>query len=117
MSQVTWYGLYRLIRNYVNREDEVHVITAPIFNIGGAERLQALLRTDKSHQVPDKFFRVVVNNLGQSAALILSQSAAVHVHLCEMIVSIEDTEDLTGLDLFSVSTLQLDDSVYSALGC
>ena len=75
------------------------------------------MRTDKPHQVPDKFFRVVANNLGQSAALILPQSAAVYAHLCEMIASRQDIENLTGLDLFSVSTLQLDDSVYSDLGC
>ena len=119
LSQGAWYGLDWSIRNYVNRQGEVYVVTGPIFDAEDEDedRVSELLQTDTAHRVPDKFFKVVVNNLGQSAAFILSQSAPVHVHHCEMIASIEDIEKLTGLDLFSVSTPKLDDSVYSDLGC
>ncbi len=117
LSQGAWYGLDWSIRNYVNRQGEVYVVTGPIFDAEDEDRVSELLQTDTSHRVPDKFFKVVVNNLGQSAAFILSQSAPVHVHHCEMIASIDDIEKLTGLDLFSVSTPKIDDSVYSDLGC
>ena len=117
LSQGAWYGLDWSIRNYVNRQGPVYVLTGPIFDTEDAEAVSAALGIDTSHRVPDKFFKVVVNNLGQSAAFILPQSAAVHVHHCEMIASIEDIESLTGLDLFSVSTPKLDDSIYSGLGC
>ena len=114
LSQGAWYGLDWSIRNLVNRQDEVYVVTGPIFDI---EENSLLLLTDTPHRVPDRFFKVIVNNLGHTAAFILAQSAAVHVHHCEMIATIDEIEGLTGLDLFPSLNLKSGDSVYSGLGC
>jgi len=114
LSQGAWYGLDWSIRNFVNRLDEVYVITGPIFDV---EDTSLALLTDTPHRVPDRFFKVIVNNLGQSAAFILAQSAAVHVHHCEMIASIDEIENLTGLDLFPRLHPKPGDSVRSGLGC
>ena len=90
------------------------MITGPIFDV---EDTSLALLTDTPHRVPDRFFKVIVNNLGQSAAFILAQSAAVHVHHCEMIASIDEIENLTGLDLFPRLHPKPGDSVRSGLGC
>ena len=90
------------------------MVTGPIFDI---EENSLVLLTDTPHRVPDKFFKVIVNNLGHTAAFILAQSAAVHVHHCEMIATIDEIEGLTGLDLFPSLNLKSGDSVYSGLGC
>ena len=70
LSQGAWYGLDWSIRNYVNRQGEVYIVTGPIFDTEDEDRVSGLLQTDTPHRVPDKFFKVVVNNLGQSAAFI-----------------------------------------------
>ena len=90
------------------------MVTGPIFDI---EENSLVLLTDTPHRVPDRFFKVIVNHLGHSAAFILAQSAAVHVHHCEMIATIDEIEGLTGLDLFPSLNLESGDSVYSGLGC
>ena len=114
LSQGAWYGLDWSIRNLVNRQGEVYVLTGPIFD---SNEEAMLLPITTPHRVPDRFFKVVVNKVGQSAAFILEQSAAVHVHHCEMIASIEEIENLTALNLFPLQTPILEESVYSALGC
>ena len=98
----------------MNRQGEVYVLTGPIFD---SNKKAMLLPITTPHRVPDRFFKVVVNKVGQSAAFILEQSAAVHVHHCEMIASIEEIENLTALNLFPLQTPILEESVYSALGC
>ena len=64
LSQGAWNGLDWLIRNNVNRQGPVFVLTGPIFDAEDAETISAVLETDTPHRVPDKFFKVVVNNLG-----------------------------------------------------
>ena len=87
LNQGAWYGLDWSIRNFVNRHGEVYVITGPIFDV---EDNSLVLLTDTSHRVPNRFFKVIVNKSGHSAAFILAQSAAVLVHHCQMIATIDE---------------------------
>ena len=114
LSQGAWYGLDWAVRNLVNRESAVFVVAGPIFDPDSAPRQ---LDTVKTHRVPDGFFKVVATRDGRAAAFIFSQDTPVHVHHCELRSSIEDIEEITGLELFPEGGSRLDMSLYSNLGC
>ncbi len=114
LSQGAWYGLDWAIRNLVNREAAVFVVTGPTFN---SEAEPRLLNTARSHRVPDGFFKVVVDKEGRAAAFLFDQDTPVHVHHCELTSSIEEVEAITSLDLFPEATAPLTLELQSALGC
>ncbi|MCG8414605.1 MAG: DNA/RNA non-specific endonuclease [Pseudomonadales bacterium] len=114
LSQGAWYGLDWAIRNLVNREGAVFVVTGPTFN---SEAEPRLLNTARAHRVPDGFYKVVVDQEGRAAAFLLGQDTPVHVHHCELVTSIEEIEALTSLDLFPGAKTPLSLSLQSSLGC
>ena len=114
LSQGAWYGLDWSIRNYVNRRDEVYVITGPIFEEGSN---LTLLRTNNPHRVPDAFFKIVITEEGKGAAFLMKQESPVYRHHCEMRSSIKEIENLTGLDLFPGMVEVIEESAFIELGC
>jgi endonuclease G len=114
LSQGAWYGLDWAVRNLVNREAAVYVVTGPVFYPEAEPRT---LDTDKQHRIPDGFFKVVLTREGKAAAFLFFQDTAVHVHHCDLRSSLEEIERLTGLELFPDGKSRLDLSLYSALGC
>lgn len=114
LSQGAWYGLEWSIRNFVNRGNEVFVITGPIYR---ESQTVAQLQTQTQHRVPDAFFKVVMTVQGQGSAFIFDQNTPVHVHHCELRSSVEEIETLTNLEIFpEVPQLRLE-SLDSNLGC
>lgn len=97
LSRGAWYGLEWSIRNLVNQENEVYVVTGPIFR---EAPVVASLETQTQHRVPDAFFKIVVSSDNEVAAFIFDQDLPVHVHHCDNRASIEDIERATGLDFF-----------------
>ncbi len=114
LSQGAWYGLEWAIRNLVNRQQTLYVVTGPIFSADGATRQ---LPTAVEHRVPDGFFKIVVTPEGNSAAFQFWQDTSVGVHHCELRTSVTEIEQLTGLQFFPELTRGLDDSLSSGLGC
>jgi len=114
LNRGAWYGLEWSIRNLVNREGEVFVVTGPIYkSIQEAPQLQ----TTRLHRVPDAFFKIVITEAGRGSAFIFDQSVPVHVHHCELRTTISEIEDATGLRFFpdaaQLNVIPLD----SSLGC
>ena len=114
LSQGAWYGLDWAIRNYVNRRDEVFVLTGPIFEEGSHLTLE---HSKIPHRVPDSFFKIVVTEEGKAATFLLRQDSRVHQHHCDMRSSIEEIEKLTGLVFFPRSVEVIDESAFIELGC
>lgn len=114
LSQGPWYGLEWAIRNLVNRRQALYVLTGPIYEEQAAE---LRLATDKMHQVPDGFFKVVVTPDGGSAVFRFSQYASVGVHHCDLQSSLEEVEALTGLTLFPEREQPLNATLAGDLGC
>ena len=114
LSQGAWYGLDWSVRNLVNREAAVYVVTGPVFYPDAAPRT---LDTEKQHRIPDAFFKVVLTREGRAAAFLFAQDTPVHVHHCELRSSILEIEDLTGLTLFPEGGSRLDMTLDAALGC
>lgn len=114
LSQGPWYGLEWAIRNLVNRQQALYVLTGPIYD---EQAIALRLATDKIHQVPDGFFKVVVTPDGESAVFRFTQNTSVGVHHCELQSSLEEIEALTGLTLFPERGQPLDASLAGDLGC
>jgi endonuclease G, mitochondrial len=109
-----WYGLDWSIRNLVNRVGQVFVIAGPIY----FEQPQAVkLDTNKTHQVPDAFFKVVIGENGDSSAFILNQQSPVHAHHCNLVSTLEEVEELTGLTLIPDSIKPVRNNLHAVLGC
>lgn len=114
LNQGAWYGLDWAIRNLVNKEEAVFVITGPVYK---PSPQVAQLKTPKSHRVPDAFFKIVITESGLATAFLLGQEVPVHVHHCELRVSIAELEKLTNLDFFPEAGPRLFDPLDSGLGC
>lgn len=114
LSQGAWYGLDWAVRNLVNREGELYVLTGPIYNpIGNA----VTLPTATSHRVPDGFFKVIANRDAAIAAFRFDQQTAVGVHHCDRRATLEELQQATGLRFFPQMSAPSQDSLYAALGC
>ncbi|PCI82478.1 MAG: hypothetical protein COB20_00410 [SAR86 cluster bacterium] len=114
LSQGAWYGLEWSIRNWVNRENEVYVLTGPIFR---ETPVTASLETQTQHRVPDAFFKIVVSPDNRATAFIFDQDLPVHVHHCDNRASIDEIEKATGLEFFPENPRLVLGSMDTSLGC
>ena len=114
LSQGAWYGLEWSIRNLVNRENEVYVVTGPIFR---ETPVVASLEINKQHRVPDAFFKIIVSSDDRATAFIFDQDLPVHVHHCDNRVSIEEIEAATGLQFFPENPGLVSGELDTSLGC
>jgi endonuclease G len=109
-----WYGLEWSIRNLVNRESEVYVLTGPIFR---ETPVAASLETQARHRVPDAFFKIVVSADNRATAFIFDQDLPVHVHHCDSRTTIDEIEKATGLEFFSENPRLVSGLLDASLGC
>ena len=114
LSLGAWYGLEWSIRNLVNREREVYVLTGPIFR---DSPVVASLETQTQHRVPDAFFKIVVSADNRATAFIFDQDLPVHVHHCDTRAAIDEIETATGLDFFPENPRLVLGLLDTNLGC
>ena len=114
LSLGAWYGLEWSIRNLVNRESEVYILTGPIFR---ETPVAASLETQARHRVPDAFFKIVVSADNRATAFIFDQDLPVHVHHCDSRTTIDEIEKATGLEFFSENPRLVSGFLYASLGC
>ena len=114
LSLGAWYGLEWSIRNLVNREREVYVLTGPIFR---DTPVASSLQTQTQHRVPDAFFKIVVSADNRVTAFIFDQDLPVHVHHCDTTATIDEIETATGLDFFPENPRLVLGSLDTSLGC
>ena len=114
LNRGAWYGLEWAVRNLANREGAVYVLTGPIYN-PNSEPLR--LPTDKSHKVPDAFFKILISENGANSAFVFEQNLPIHVHHCQQITSVREIEELTGLDFFPELERLPNTSLDQGLGC
>ena len=114
LSLGAWYGLEWSIRNLVNRESEVYILTGPIFR---ETPVAASLETQARHRVPDAFFKIVVSADNRATAIIFDQDLPVHVHHCDSRTTIDEIEKATGLEFFSENPRLVSGLLDASLGC
>lgn len=114
LSLGAWYGLEWSIRNLVNRESEVYILTGPIFR---ETPVAASLETQARHRVPDAFFKIVVSADNRATAFIFDQDLPVHVHHCDSRTTIDEIEKATGLEFFSENPRLVSGLLDASLGC
>lgn len=116
LNQGAWHGLEWSIRNLVNRETEVFIITGPIYDYEKSLQASPLSVVGRM-RVPDAFFKIVVTESGQGTAFLLDQDLPVHVHHCELRVAFEEIERATGLSFFTEQPQFTWEPLDSSLGC
>ena len=114
LSLGAWYGLEWSIRNLVNRESEVYILTGPIFR---ETPVAASLETQARHRVPDAFFKIVVSADNRATAFIFDQDLPVHVHHCDTRAAIDEIETATGLEFFPENPRLVLGLLDTNLGC
>jgi len=114
LSQGAWYGLDWAVRNLVNREGELFVLTGPIYRQDGEV---LTLPTDTPHRVPDGFFKLIANGSGEFAAFRFDQDTSVGVHHCERRATLAQLQEETGLNFFPQRAGEPEATLYPALGC
>ncbi|MCI5107048.1 MAG: DNA/RNA non-specific endonuclease [Pseudomonadales bacterium] len=114
LSQGAWYGLNWAVRNLVNREAEVYVLTGPLYD---QDQPGIRLPIDKPHRIPDGFYKLVVTPQGEAAGFRFSQDTSAGIHHCNLRASIAELEAATGLRFFPGRNRPLSETLYSSLGC
>lgn len=114
LNQGAWYGLEWSIRNLVNREEEVYIVTGPIFRDSPVTEGLAITTP---HRVPDAFFKIIVSSDNRATAFIFDQALPVHVHHCDNRAQIEEIEEATGLQFFPESRRLSWGVLDESLGC
>ena len=114
LNRGAWYGLEWAVRNLVNREGPIYVLTGPIFRSDSEPRQ---LPTNKPHRVPDAFYKILVSEQGSNSAFIFEQDSPIHIHHCQRLSSVEEIEELTGLDFFPDLGQLPNENLEQGLGC
>lgn len=114
LTQGAWNGLEWAIRNLVNRQEALYVLTGPVFDKQGEPRR---LEGGEGHRVPDAFFKIVASGSGELAAFLMSQEARVGIHHCAQRVSLAEIEAATGLRFFPEAERSLAETLGPRLGC
>ncbi len=90
-----WLRLEQALNGLVRREKEIHVVTGPVFYDGempGSDSLEPGLNLAG-------YYKVVLADSGY-AAFIFPQQLAQNEVYCEQLTSLDEIEELTGLELF-----------------
>ncbi len=114
LSRGAWYGLDWAIRNLANREEELYVVTGPLYD---ADSEGLSLPIDKPHRVPDGFFKIIATPSGQAAAFRFAQETSVGIHHCELQTSLAALTEESGLTFFPAKERLLTEDLFSSLGC
>lgn len=93
-----WRELEENVRDWAYDNDEIYVVSGPIFEDDKPERIGK-----NKVAVPDAFFKVVLDNEGskKKGIAFIMPHASSDKHLREYAVSIDRVEQVTGLDLFA----------------
>ena len=107
----SWSRLDQAINELAIREQQLFVISGPVYTIEGANSRQTALNSDR----PIAYFKVVAIETNY-AAFLFPQGLSQHSHYCGQLSSIERLQELSGLDFFPGRTLDEGD-LQTQLGC
>lgn len=110
LNQGPWMRLESRVRDTAYRLNEVHVVTGPLYE----NNTDALPLADEMHKVPSGYWKVIVKN-NNAIGFIMEQDMERSIDECNAVVTIEEIEQRSGLELFPSKTLN--DQVGSIIGC
>ena len=113
LNRRSWAALDRAIRGWADKRGILFVVSGPVFNSDSGPRLNDLVA------VPNAYFKAVYDPTEQAVLAFLlpnDESNVASVDLAKFLVSVDDIEERTGLDLFSGLTEQLQKSLEAVSG-
>ena len=100
MNQGCWKNLEEAVRGLVRTGKTVYVMTGPLYN----RNMPSLPNADEPHMIPSGYWKVVVCLTGSKtfeyAAFIMDQESGRTDKVMSKLVTIEQVEKMSGLDLF-----------------
>ena len=113
LNRGSWAALDRIIRRWVNERNVLFVVTGPVFDSHIETRLNDFVA------VPDAYFKVVYDPAKQEVLAFLlpnDESARSHADLTKFLVTVDEVEQSTGLDLFTSLPEQLQTTLEATKG-
>lgn len=99
LNQGSWVRLENAVRNLVRNTGDVFVVSGPLYE---ADQEQMVLPgADESHQVPTGYFKIVAKQDGRVSAFLFDQDVSRKYSRCDALVSLEEVETRSGLNIFS----------------
>lgn len=99
MNQGCWKNLEEAVRNLVRTGKTVYVMTGPLYN----KNMPTLPNADETHTIPSGYWKVVITPTGsksfEHAAFIMDQESGRTDKVLSKVVTIDQVEKLSGLDL------------------
>ena len=98
LNRGSWLALDQAIRGWVDKRGALFVVAGPVFDSDSGARLNETIR------VPDAYFKVVYDPAEEGVLAFLvpnDEDARSYADLAEFLVTVDDIERSTGLDLLS----------------
>jgi endonuclease G len=99
LNQGPWKNLEEQVRDIVRTGKTIYVMTGPIYG----NEMPSLPNANEEHKIPSAYWKVVILETGQSsfehAAFIMTQESARKDKVMSKLVTIDEVEKQTGLDL------------------
>lgn len=115
LNQGPWARLESAVRDAAYASGQVYVVTGPTFD--SDEEPMRLPGADEPHSVPTGYFKVVADGTGRVTAFLFDQDAPGGMDHCDAIVTLDDVETASGLDLFPREPDWPDGALDAHLGC
>ena len=115
LNQGPWKRLESAVRDAAYALREVYVVTGPLFDPN--ENQMKLPNADEPHSIPTGYFKVVANRSGSLTAFVFDQDVAEAMNYCDGIVTLQEVEKASGLDLFPREADWPNGSLRTDLGC
>lgn len=106
-----WSRLEMAINELAANEDELYVISGPLYEITGSLNIRRA-----SANLPSSYFKIVATET-QYAAFIMAADLPINAEYCDQIASAANVQELSGLTLFPALETALAPGLYEGLRC
>lgn len=111
MRLASWARLDQAVNGLVDDEGELFVMAGPVFDSDS-------IRADPgASYLPAAYFKLVASSDGRMAAFLFDQELPSHASYCDQASSLDEIENLTGLNLFPAAPDWPLGSLLPVLGC
>ncbi len=107
LNKDDWRDLEEACRRWANKYGRVYIVCGPIYENNKPKRIGK-----NKVAVPDKFYKVILIDKKQPLALgFVFKNEGHHRHLSQYMVSVDNVEDITGLDFFSLLEDEIENEI------
>jgi len=111
LNQGAWKELEEAVRDAARFRDSMFVITGPIYD-GSSHTMP---KADEEHRLPNKYFKIVSDQKGNSVAFIMTQGEDRNLDYCSRVATVSKVEERVEFSL--PTSLRDSELLVKRLGC